>query len=139
MIKSQPEGEKTLGAPELAPLIDIIFMVVVFLLITANTPLLTLPIDVPNTDQAAALTASQQTELTLTITAEQPYWHIEKEAFDDWRAFKQALLLSINDSQQPMTIAADKAAPTEPLLKLLSFLDQQNLTNAKIIMQQQSE
>lgn len=139
MIKCQKPDDKTLGSPELAPLIDIIFMVVVFLLITANTPLLTLPIDVPSTDKEATLSVAAQTELTITITAEQPYWHIDKSAFSEWEDFKQALLMNTQDKQKRLTIAADKTAPTEPLLKLLSLLDQHKITNAQIIMQQQSE
>lgn len=139
MIKSQAPDDKTLGSPELAPLIDIIFMVVVFLLITANTPLLTLPIDVPSTDKETTLNVAAQTALTITIKPEQPYWHIDKKAFGEWDDFKQALLMTTQGNTQRLTIAADKTAPTEPLLKLLSLLDQHKITNAQIIMQQQSE
>ncbi|UZE96353.1 ExbD/TolR family protein [Alkalimarinus alittae] len=139
MIKCQKPDDKTLGSPELAPLIDIIFMVVVFLLITANTPLLTLPIDVPSTDKDATLNVATQTELTITITADQPYWHMDKQAFSEWGDFKRALLMSTQNKQQRLTIAADKTAPTEPLLKLLSLLDQHKIANAQIIMQQRSE
>ena len=108
MIKCQKPDDKTLGSPELAPLIDIIFMVVVFLLITANTPLLTLPIDVPKTDQDATLNTAMQTELTITITSKSPYWHIDKQAYGEWGDFKQALLMSTQDNAQRLTIAADK-------------------------------
>ncbi len=136
MINSQPLEDKTLGAPEITPLIDIVFIVIVFLLITANTPLLTLPIDIPAADQESTLEAGALAEMVITISAEQPYWHIDKQAFENWEAFKESLLL--NADNRVITIAADKAAPTEPLLKLLSFLNQQKIANAKIIMQKES-
>jgi biopolymer transport protein ExbD len=137
MINSQKSPEKTLGAPEITPLIDIVFIVIVFLLITANSPLLTLPIAVPAADQESDLGSSTQAELVITITADQPYWHIGSQSFKDWGLFKEELLL--NTDSHHLTIAADKAAPTEPLLKLLSLLNQQKIANAKIVMQQESE
>lgn len=134
MIDSQPTTKETLGAPEITPLIDITFIVVVFLLLTANTPLLTLPINVPDADQETTLSEGSQQTLVVTISEQQPYWHIDKKEYHEWLNFKSALLLKIETNEEPLTIAADKAAPTEPLLQLLSLLNQQRFTDVKIIM-----
>ncbi len=139
MINSQQRVDKTLGAPELTPLIDIVFIVIVFLLITANAPLLTLPIDIPSTSEDSNLQAEALSELTVTITAEKPYWHLEKKAFNNLNELKKALLIETKNKQLSLTIAADRAAPSEPLLQLLAFLNQQKMGNAKIIMQQTSK
>jgi len=48
-------------------------------------------------------------------------------------------LARITQVETGLTIAVDKAAPTEPLLKLLSLLNEQNISTAKIIMQQPRE
>ncbi len=150
MINIQLRSEKELDAPEITPLIDIVFIVIVFLLITANSPLLTLPIDLPNSDQQSSLQVGKTAELTVTITAERPYWHLEEQAFNNWNEFKRALLLKTNSAAIGRTndrtatkstsviIAADKAAPSEPLLQLLALLNQKKIANAKIIMQQSS-
>ena len=84
MINSQPASERPLGAPEITPLIDIVLIVVVFLLLTANTPLLTLPIAVPDADQDTILNEGQKASFVVTITQQKPYWHIR---FWRWRYF----------------------------------------------------
>lgn len=139
MISSQPSSDKTLGGPEIAPLIDIVFIIIVFLLVTANTPLLTLPVNVPAADDESELAVAKGESLAITISAGEPYWHIDARAFDDWSAFKRSLLAITDGSEAGLTIAVDKAAPTEPLLKLLSLLNQRNISDVKIIMKKSSE
>lgn len=138
MINNRPSLENNLGTPDLTPLIDIVFIVIVFLLITANSPLLTLPIDIPKANQESNLQTVNTSELTVTITAEQPYWHLEQQAFNNWHDFERALLLKNNHTTAAIIIAADKAAPSEPLLQLLALLNHNKIGNAKIIMQQSS-
>ena len=58
MINTQATGSNPLSAIEITPLIDIVFIVIVFLLVTANTPLLSLPVNVPAADKQSVLTAS---------------------------------------------------------------------------------
>ncbi len=139
MIDSQPATEGVLGTPEITPLIDIVFIVIVFLLVTANTPLLSMPVSVPSADQDVILSGEKTKKLVVTISPTKPYWHIDKESYQSWLDFKGALLKEIRSSEKSITIAADKAAPTEPLLKLLSLLNQQSITNATIIMNTPSE
>ena len=139
MINSQRDNHKKLSGPELTPLIDIVFIVIVFLLVTANTPLLILPINVPSTDEESKLGPATNESLAITINAVKPYWHIGNQTFDNWNAFKKSLLGSTSESETGLTIAVDKAAPTEPLLKLLSLLNQQKISAAKIIMKKTSD
>ncbi|MFT5578530.1 MAG: biopolymer transport protein ExbD [Paraglaciecola psychrophila] len=139
MINSHSGSTSSLGTVEITPLIDIVFIIVVFLIITANTPLLTLAINVPDADQEATLSNGSVQSLVVTITPQQPYWHIGTQDYQQWLDFKRALLLEIKASEKALTIAADKAAPIEPLLQLLSLLNQQQLGNTKIIMKTPSE
>ncbi|CAH0990606.1 Tol-Pal system protein TolR [Sinobacterium norvegicum] len=139
MINSRSEQDSgVFGAPELTPLIDIVFIVIVFLLLTANSPLLKLPIDIPESSEETTLAASDAPVITVAIAAEKPYWRIEEQPFTDWVIFKESLLEQMATADQTITIAADKAAPTEPLLQLLAFLHQNNITNTQIIMEQPS-
>ncbi|WP_101760070.1 biopolymer transporter ExbD [Oceanicoccus sp. KOV_DT_Chl] len=138
MIKSQSVTASPLLTAEITPLIDIVFIVIVFLLITANAPLLSLPVAVPESDAEVTLELTSGTELTVSITAEKPYWHIDQETYHHWRDFKQALLAKTQGSNQSLTIAADKAAPSEPLLKLLALLNQQAFGHAHIVLQHAS-
>jgi len=58
---------------DLTPLIDIIFIVLVFLLLTANPKLLSLPIEVPDIS-ATTLSPQAQTQLTVSVLPQAPFW-----------------------------------------------------------------
>ena len=136
MIKSQTKNELCTSL-ELTPLIDIIFIVVVFLLLTANSRLLSLPVDIPASDDAVASENSDQNSLTISIFRSAPVWAIEQQRFENWDEFKQVLLKRISaNQQQTLAIAAEHDAEVEPLLKLLALLNQQQVTNTRILMEE---
>lgn len=120
---------------ELTPLIDIIFIVVVFLLLTANTQLLSLPVDIPSDDSnAKSATVSAQTTV-ITLQASKPFWAINKQQFENWQDFKPALLSQISaNPKQQINIAAAHDADVEPLIKLLALLNEQKVSNTQILM-----
>ncbi|RTE66315.1 biopolymer transporter ExbD [Amphritea opalescens] len=121
---------------ELTPLIDIIFIVVVFLLLTANTRLLSLPVDIPDSDSEISQDESPITPLTISLLNESPAYAIGEQRFDEWSAFKSALLINIaDDKERPLSIAAAHDADVEPLLKLLALLNEQQITNTHILME----
>lgn len=136
MIRSQPKAALSTQL-ELTPLIDIVFIVVVFLLLTANARLLALPVNIPQTEQQAGSPAPAQAPLTLTIQPQSPHFAINQTTFDDWQTFETALTAKLNDADIEVTIAADRNADVEPLLKLLSLLTHHQITNTQILMEQQ--
>ncbi|MBD1391323.1 biopolymer transporter ExbD [Neiella sp. HB171785] len=135
MIKTQQQAPMSTQL-ELTPLIDIVFIVVVFLLLTANARLLSLPVDIPTTDQAAPASANHHS-LTLAIQPNSPMFAINQQGYESWAAFEQALSPLLANADQQVTIAADRNADVEPLLKLLALLNQQQITNTQILMEQQ--
>jgi biopolymer transport protein ExbD len=64
---------------ELTPLIDVIFIVIVFLLLTANVRLLSLPVTVPATDDMATVTNTNQAIIAITVSNDNAGWYLEKE------------------------------------------------------------
>jgi biopolymer transport protein ExbD len=121
---------------ELTPLIDIIFIVVVFLLLTANARLLSLPVDIPDSDSEISQDENVTTPLTISLLNESPSYAIGEEPFYEWSAFKAALLLNIAaDKDRALSIAAAHDADVEPLLKLLALLNEQQITNTHILME----
>ncbi|PIE25266.1 MAG: biopolymer transporter ExbD [Neptuniibacter caesariensis] len=136
MIRSRQKTEIN-GTLELTPLIDIIFIVVVFLLLTANTRLLTLPIDVPVSDSQLGSSKQTDTPLTISLLPEAPHYAIDKQKYHDWDDFKAILLNTIGTQKdRPLVVAADKDASVEPLLKLLALLNEQQITNTQILMKE---
>jgi len=135
MIRSKP-NQSFSTTLELTPLIDIIFIVVVFLLLTANTQLLSLPVEIPSNDRAAEnATVSEQTTL-ISLQATPPLWAINRQQFDHWQDFEAALLdkVSSDPANQHINIAAAHDADVEALIKLLALLNEKQITNTQILM-----
>lgn len=123
---------------ELTPLIDIIFIVVVFLLLTANTQLLSLPVDIPTSDSSAQTANIFKQNTVITLQATTPIWGINEQQFDHWREFKTVLQKKIaaNPDNQQINIAAAQDSAVQPLIKLLAFLNEQQVANTQILMKE---
>ena len=137
MIRAKPNPAPDTSI-ELTPLIDIVFIVVVFLLLTANTRLLSLPIEIPRADSHAQAASSPAT-LVIGLQASTPHWAIDNQQFDDWPAFKSSLLAKLADGgqeEQQVHIAPARNADVEPLVKLLALLNEQQVHNTQILMKE---
>ena len=121
---------------ELTPLIDIIFIVIVFLLLTANTQLLSLPVTVPETNDIPDVASTDQNIVTVTVAEGNNGWFIDKEYFSDWDLFKSSLSEAINsEADVAVNIAADQQADVQRFVKVLTLLQQQQVTDTNIILQ----
>jgi len=149
MIRA-PERTILSAGPDLTALIDIVFIVVVFLLLTANTPLLSLPVDIPSTDNQIEKAVSTKQSIVISLKAESPHWHItipsegrsEPEnnlglggRYDDWPSFKSALLLHVEQSPKTLLVATDRETNAALLLQLLALLNERGLSDAQILME----
>lgn len=136
MIRADTSAGQSNVGIDLTPLIDIIFIVLVFLLLTANTQLLTLPVDIP-TEASSELTAlPQKQHIGINILANEPYWALDGETFTDFAQFEAAFIHIFNDTPDiRVVVAADKNAPVQPLMTLLALLQRQQISNTQILME----
>ena len=149
MIKAPNRTVLSTG-PDLTALIDIVFIVVVFLLLTANTPLLSLPVDIPSTDSQIEKALTTKQSILISLKADAPQWRLTighdsgdasneeprvEEQYHDWPAFKSALLKHIEQSPKGLLIATDRETNAELLLQLLALLNERGLSDAQILME----
>ncbi|MGS0673708.1 ExbD/TolR family protein [Shewanella sp. 0m-4] len=121
---------------DLTPLIDIIFIVLVFLLLTANSQLLSLPVDVPTETDSKLTAISQEKHIAINVLASEPHWALDGESYADFSAFEAALTKAFKVSPKAkVIIAADKTAPIQPLMTLLAAMQRQNISNTQILME----
>lgn len=121
---------------DLTPLIDIIFIVLVFLLLTANTQLLTLPVDVPSQAGSSLNGLSQQQHIAINILTTTPYWAIDGQTFTQFYAFETAFIHTMSSKPESIVvIAADKNAPIQPLMTVLALLQRQQISQTQIVME----
>lgn len=133
MIKVSSNTSSVGLTPDLTPLLDIIFIVMVFLLLTASVRLESLDIELPSSDSQAVSEVDQES-LTVNILNQSPHWAIDGVTFPDWEQFSQALLeaTTAND-KKPIVIGAEKTADIQHLVKLLAFLQQHGIPAAQLL------
>lgn len=132
MIKSSAKQQDFGLTPDLTPLLDIIFIVMVFLLLTASVRLESLDVALPTSDAPVVNEINQQS-ITINLLAYQPYWAIDGKTYPDWHDFSVALLEMVHNSQRPIVIAADQGAEVQQLVKLLGFLQQHGIQATQLL------
>ncbi|CZF81022.1 ExbD/TolR family protein [Grimontia marina] len=138
MIRSQPESESTSFTPDLTPLLDIIFIVMVFLLLTANIQFKTMDIAIPQTNDSEVLESPNREVIAINVLSGEPSWALQGEHLHDWETFTTQLLEAIKQApDKPVVIAADKQANVESMLKVLAFMQNNNINATNIVMEEQ--
>lgn len=121
--------------PDMTALLDVIFILLVFLLLTANTATEIFDIDLPNDAGSQTRIAEIDKQITLTLFAETDKWGIEGQQFSDWLAFQTAFKQRIQHMDAPeVIVAGDRQASLEKTLKLLAFLQENKLSAAQILV-----
>lgn len=136
MIRVSQESEAESILPDLTPLLDIIFIVMVFLLLTASIKLQTLEVDLPTSD-TTAISEVDNKSVTINILANAPYWALQGEQFDDWDGFKKALVSLVTvDPEADILIASDKTAQIQHMVKLLAFLQENQISATQLLIEE---
>ncbi|BBM67102.1 biopolymer transporter ExbD [Vibrio alfacsensis] len=134
MIKAPRENNHSL-TPDLTPLLDIIFIVMVFLMLTAAVKLDSLDVNLPSTDSKAVAEVDKQS-ITVNILNEAPYWAINGKTYIDWKNFTLALLEESKSSDKPIVIGAEKTADIQYLVKLLGFLQENGIQATQLLTEE---
>ena len=138
MIQSQSTAPSLNMTPDLTPLLDIIFIVMVFLLLTANIAVRTLVIDIPSTEHSEVLQTQSKQVIAVSLLKDNSLWAIEDAQYGDFQMFSNALLnLHKKFPERPLVIASDKEVAVERMLKLLAFMQQNKINATNIIMDEQ--
>ncbi len=138
-INDIDETSASLSMADLTPLLDVVFIVMVFLLFTANVQTLSLPVELPQaTQQEVPLTTAPKTLTVSILEADEP-WAIGEQKFDQWEVFATSLLEKVKEAPDTtVLIAGDKNAPLGNLVKLMMFLSQHKIEAAQVLMEQEN-
>ncbi|EGA71171.1 TonB system transport protein ExbD1 [Vibrio sinaloensis DSM 21326] len=132
MIKVTQDDNRFGLTPDLTPLLDIIFIVMVFLMLTAAVKLDSLEVDLPTTDSQVVSEVDTKS-ITINILSEAPYWAIDGKEYIDWDNFTLALLEQQKSDTKPIVIGADKTADVQHLVKLLAFLQENGIQATQLL------
>ncbi len=138
MIQSQSRFIEDEFKPDLTPMIDIIFIVMVFLLLTANVNVQTLNVDIPKTEETSQLSSPDKPVISIGILhSEEQKWALDGKKFNEWKEFTAELLkLRSQFPEKPFVIAADKKADVESMLNLFAFMQKYQISATNIVMEE---
>lgn len=124
--------------PDLTPLLDIIFIVMVFLLLTANVSVHTLDIDIPVAQENSELTQPDKPVISVGILHNDvEKWALDGKRFESWSSFSLALLKEKEQyPDKPFVIAADRKTDIESMLQLLTFMQKNQISATNIVMEE---
>ncbi len=140
MIALKPSSQSQLSVlPDMTALLDVIFILLVFLLLTANAVPKVLPVDLPDKGKSNAQALNLDEPISITLFAEENRWGLDGDEYVNWLVFEVALsekirvLQSLNKEPQ-IIIAGDKQAALEKVLQLFSWLQGKHLSAAQVMM-----
>ncbi|QOW06049.1 ExbD/TolR family protein [Vibrio parahaemolyticus] len=135
MIKVPQDNNRNGLTPDLTPLLDIIFIVMVFLMLTAAVKLDSLDVALPSTDSQAVAEVHKQS-ITVNILKDEPYWAINGQTYIDWENFTLALLEESKSTDKPIVIGAEKTANIQSLVQLLGFLQENGIQATQLLTEE---
>ena len=108
------------GQPNLTPLIDVVFMLIVFLLLTANAAQFVVTVDLP---QASSATPSENQSLLLEPALEEGgIWKLDGQPFENIEALRPVLKEALaGNEEKPLVIAIDGAASSQRLIDAMDL------------------
>lgn len=135
MISSRRNSTDLEMGPDLTPLLDIIFIVMVFLLLTANISIKTMNIELPTTDQTELLAPPKKPVIAVNLLLGEPSWAIAETPYQDWSNFSKDLLeLSQQQPDSVVLLVADKNVTVESMLRMLAFMQKNQINTTNIMM-----
>ena len=119
-------------APDLTPLIDIIFILIVFLILTSNPAIVELMVDLPE-KQESQLTSFQQDEKSVILKIEgDNNFSLLGEELTNLPTLKTKL--SEIEDYKELVIAGDKKISLETFLSVLSIIEELKIKNTRVLM-----
>lgn len=134
------EREGILGdlLPDLTPLLDVMFMLIVFLILTANAVPFAVDVELPSDDLAVSKAVDKDKTITLTLLPEAQGWKLDGTAYAEESDMQKALLTAYEkDKTQRIIIAGEKSVSMQKLLNAITFLRKHSIQTADILVKPQ--
>lgn len=137
MISLHSDGEGDAGladlAPDLTPMLDILFILLVFFMLTAGAVFQSLDLTLPEdkTDSVPPLEAREH----IVVEIKPDEYLIDKKSINEFNTFKDIFAKTRQDfPEREVVIAGDKEVSIERFLEVLTYLKSQDIDAANILM-----
>jgi biopolymer transport protein ExbD len=140
MIKLQHNHESTSVydlAPDLTPMLDILFIMLVFFMLTAGSVFQSLDLKLPSSVMEELTILNEPEHIMLEI--HQNKYALNNKSIKTFDELRQAIPALLKDKPDyELIIAGDKRIAIERLLKVLTYLQSEGIDAANILMQQET-
>jgi len=119
--------------PDMTALLDVIFILLIFMMLTANVAPQLLELDLP---QASAPAKNVEADAITLGISEQGLFSINQQTFDSWEKFEVSLSTQLNEQETKpqLLVTADKDVPLQPFVKLANWLSKQGIAVADVVV-----
>jgi len=121
--------------PDLTPLLDVMFMLIVFFILTANAVPYALDVNLPQDLEEVTQAVEDPDMLSVTLLPGEDGWKINDVSYHAEQEFRAALRVQVQDNKQ-VIIIGDKDVSMQKLLTVMAFLRKHNIEAADIVMEQ---
>jgi biopolymer transport protein ExbD len=120
--------------PDLTPLLDVMFMLIVFFILTANAVPYALDVKLPEDTQAITQAVEDPDLLSVTLLPGESGWKINDMSYQSEETFNEALKAKAQDNKQ-VIIIGDKDVSMQKFLSVMTLLRKHNIETADIVME----
>lgn len=123
-------------APDLTPLIDVVFILIVFLILSFNSSLYSLEVNLPQDKDNITKAVADNKKIAVYLLSKEEGWKIDKVAYKTEEKFRQALKnISQQNPQLKIMIISDQKADVAKLVNLLTFLEKLQIKKINIAVE----
>jgi biopolymer transport protein ExbD len=118
-------------AADLTPMLDVLFILLVFFVLTANSAQLVLDVTLPKDQATAAKPLPQPERIVIAILPDEGKWQVKDSKLETWEETEAAIKAAIEAAPKAaVVIASDQSVPMQRFVQTLSYL--RNLGVAKV-------
>ncbi|MDT8447899.1 MAG: biopolymer transporter ExbD [bacterium] len=132
MIGLPPKAQSHLEeALDLTAMVDVLFTLLVFLLLTMGTTQITTHLQLAQSSSRPQ--ASPETAPNIPIELDRQTWNLSGVTYQEFSAFSRAFLAAHRDEyNRPVRILPQRDLPVEELVRVMNFLSEHQFSNLQI-------
>ena len=120
--------------PDLTPLLDVVFMLIIFLILSINITSFSLEVNLPEDKDNISKVISDKDQIEIHLLPSN-MWQINEKKFEDERKFRNYLLnFYQKNKNRKIIIIVDKNSKAQKLISILTFLKKENIQMADILV-----
>ncbi len=122
--------------PDLTPMLDILFILLVFFMLAVGQVFQTMDLTLPESTAQEMQTTQIDNMIVLSLGDAKNSYAINQQKFKDFEDFKTEIMKTVTEEpDNKIIVAGDRNVSLERVLKVLTFLNDNGIQTANILMQ----